>query len=117
MRERAGLSYPSGIETQDAFREAIKEERAMELCFEFTRRNDLIRWGELTSAMRRSRTYPVDATKQEWKQATLNNAQGYLTVDESYNYFPIPDAEMAVNKAITLIIRVGNQFNKKMGIK
>lgn len=101
VRERAGLTYPSGIETQDKFREAIKEERAMEFCFEFTRRNDLIRWGELTSAMLRSRTYPVDATTEEWKQATLNNAQGYLTVDDTYNYFPIPDAEMSVNKAIT----------------
>ena len=101
VRERAGLKYPENIDTQDAFREAIKEERAMELCFEFTRRNDLIRWGELVSATTRSRTYSFDAEKEEWKQATLNNAQDYLNLSDTYNYFPIPDAEMAVNKAIT----------------
>lgn len=100
VRERAGLSYPVNIDTQDSFREAIKEERAMELCFEFTRRNDLIRWGELVSATQRSRSYTI-GTEQEWKQATLNNAQNYLNIKDFYNYFPIPDAEMAVNKAIT----------------
>ena len=48
--------YQCGKRTQESktcsksdetgFRKAIKDERAMELCFEYTRRFDLIRWGD-----------------------------------------------------------------------
>lgn len=34
---------------EESFRKAIKDERAMELCFEYTRRFDLIRWETITN--------------------------------------------------------------------
>lgn len=101
VRTRAGLEYPKDIESQDAFRKAVKEERAMELCFEFTRRNDLIRWGEFTEKMQERRSEAIASDPSIWVQVKLNNVQNYLDVTDTYNYFPIPDAEMAVNKAIT----------------
>ena len=36
----------------------------------------------------------------EWNQGP-SNVYTYFQVSSTYNYFPIPDAEMAVNKAIT----------------
>ena len=36
---------------EESFRKAIKDERAMELCFEYTRRFDLIRWGDYYKLM------------------------------------------------------------------
>jgi len=54
VRERAGVNvdrYIPSLTTQSKFREAIKDERAMELCFEYTRRFDLIRWGEFVERM------------------------------------------------------------------
>ena len=47
VRNRAGIApYEEGSLSKEAFRQAVKDERAMELCFEHTRRHDLIRWGE-----------------------------------------------------------------------
>ena len=37
--------------SKDAFLQLIKNERARELCFEATRKYDLIRWGEFETAM------------------------------------------------------------------
>lgn len=52
VRIRAGISdNTNDLNSQNAFRNAIKDERAMELCFEFTRRFDLIRWGEFVDKM------------------------------------------------------------------
>ncbi|MDR3062108.1 MAG: RagB/SusD family nutrient uptake outer membrane protein, partial [Dysgonamonadaceae bacterium] len=50
VRERAKITPLSGL-SKDEFREALKDERAMELCFEALRRWDLIRWGEFYSKM------------------------------------------------------------------
>ena len=47
VRERAGISKLQANLDEENFRKAIKDERAMELCFEYTRRFDLIRWGRL----------------------------------------------------------------------
>ena len=45
VRRRAGLSnLPTGL-SYEAFRQAIRDERSHELCFEGHRRQDLVRWG------------------------------------------------------------------------
>lgn len=98
VRERAGASdAPAGL-SKDDFRQMVKDERARELCFEYTRHFDLIRWGEFETNMQSL----VNAARAggEWNQGP-SNVYTYFQVSSTYNYFPIPDAELAVNKAIT----------------
>ena len=47
VRDRAGATMVTeGTLNTDQFRQMVKDERGRELCFEYTRRFDLIRWGE-----------------------------------------------------------------------
>lgn len=77
----------------------IKNERAMELCFEGLRRWDLIRWGDYLSAMNEIKTVYIPQTS--WKADRKTSATSYYSIPNSYVYFPIPDYERSVNKAIT----------------
>lgn len=98
VRDRAGLGdLPEG-QSQETFRQAVKDERAMELCFEYTRRFDLIRWGEFVKNMRE--LVPLAQSGENWTQGPTN-VYTYFQVSDTYNYFPIPDEEMSTNKAIT----------------
>lgn len=99
VRTRAGIEKLEDGMDQESFRQAVKDERAMELCFELIRRYDLIRWGELVSSMKEIPLKYTDT--DEWKQITINPITNYFRVTDAYNYFPIPDQEMAVNKKIT----------------
>lgn len=100
VRRRAGLGNLQETEgfqnTQENFRSAIKDERAKELCFEFTRRYDLIRWGEYIKNMNDLVTRTGEKC---WSQGT--QVASFFNIPESYNYFPIPESEMSVNKLIT----------------
>ena len=101
VRSRAGIAtIAEGSLDKDGFRQAVKDERAMELCFELTRRHDLIRWGEFVTNMKE---IPVKYNDSKtWKQINVNPVLDYFSnVEEKYNYFPIPDQEMSVNKKIT----------------
>lgn len=52
VRDRAGISDLTGqITSGEDFLTIIKDERAMELCFEYLRRFDLIRWGDFVDKM------------------------------------------------------------------
>jgi hypothetical protein len=98
VRVRASISPMSGNGlTKEQFREVLKKERAMEFCFEATRRWDLIRWGDFHTAMNGMQSY-VD--RSEWG-AAYKYAANYYKVSKYYNYYPIPDMEMAINKSIT----------------
>lgn len=98
VRNRVGLSMPEGIDSQEKFREAVKNERAMELCFEYTRRYDLIRWGEYIDAMNEMSSVALENDKQwSWGKQT----SPFFAIPSSYNYLPIPDSEISVNKLIT----------------
>jgi hypothetical protein len=98
VRSRAGISplTGSGLSKED-FREAIKRERAMELCFETTRRWDLIRWGEFITNMSNTLT---DIDKSEWS-VDHKYASNYFKITDTYEYYPIPIMELSVNKSIT----------------
>lgn len=98
VRSRAGLSMPSDIDTQTKFRQAIKDERAMELCFEYTRRYDLIRWGEYIDVMNETGRIALQNDKQ-WAYGAQTS--DFFLIPSSYNYLPIPDSERSVNKLIT----------------
>lgn len=97
VRKRAGLNELPDM-TQEEFRQTVKDERAMELCFEYTRRFDLIRWGEYVKNMRALVTEAQSGNN--WTQGPTN-VYTYFNISSTYNYFPIPDAEMSVNKDIT----------------
>lgn len=97
VRERTGLNELPDM-TQEEFRQTVKDERAMELCFEYTRRFDLIRWGEYVKNMRALVTEAQSGNN--WTQGPTN-VYTYFNISSTYNYFPIPDAEMSVNKDIT----------------
>lgn len=98
VRTRANIMPLSGNGlTKEQFREVIKKERAMEFCFEATRRWDLIRWGDFHSVMNAMESY---VNRGEWGSA-YKYAAPYYKVSKAYNYYPIPDMEMSVNKAIT----------------
>ena len=97
VRERDGLNELPDM-TQEEFRQTVKDERAMELCFEYTRRFDLIRWGEYVKNMRALVTEAQSGNN--WTQGPTN-VYTYFNISSTYNYFPIPDAEMSVNKDIT----------------
>ncbi|GAA6257331.1 RagB/SusD family nutrient uptake outer membrane protein [Bacteroides sp. f07] len=98
VRKRAGLDELQKDLSQTEFRQAVKDERAMELCFEYTRRFDLIRWGEYVKNMRA--LVSEAQSGNNWTQGPTN-VYTYFNISDTYNYFPIPDAEMAVNSYIT----------------
>lgn len=99
VRTRAGIDpLESGL-SQDEFREKVKEERAMELCFEMTRRSDLIRWGDYVKNMRELVDRAVRNTDGEWK-AGPTDVYTYFNITETLNHLPIPEIECSVNKKI-----------------
>ena len=101
VRRRAGLSewpnvnnvdgnpYPN---TQDGFRQAIRQERRWELCYEGKRLFDLFRWGILEETFH-ARAAAPDATVQDSIRA--------LNVDMKHNLHPIPFAEIQKNPNLT----------------
>lgn len=97
VRNRAGLNDLPDLQKDD-FRQRVKDERAMELCFEYTRRFDLIRWGDYVKNMQ---ALVSEAQSGANWQLGPTNVYTYFNISSTYNYFPIPDAELSVNKAIT----------------
>ena len=102
VRIRAGISdNTNDLNSQNAFRNAIKDERAMELCFEHTRRYDLIRWGEYVKNMNELAPRALQGANANWATGPSYSVYTFFQITDAYNYFPIPDSEMSVNKAIT----------------
>ena len=98
VRDRAGISDLTGqITSGEDFLTIIKDERAMELCFEYLRRFDLIRWGDFVDKMNEQAV--LAQSGNNWTQG--GQAAPFFRVSSAYQYFPIPDAEKAVNKLIT----------------
>lgn len=99
VRERAGIQPLEAGMGVDEFRQAVKDERAMELCFEYTRRYDLIRWGEYVKNMNAL----VSLAQQggTWNGGNTYSVWTYFQITDAYNYFPIPDSEISVNSQVT----------------
>lgn len=97
VRFRAGITQLAGL-TQAQLRDKIKNERAMELCFEGSRRLDLIRWGDyITNMIGLANSIPNDS---KWPAGSKIFSK-YYSITPSYLFLPIPATEMAVNTAIT----------------
>ena len=90
----ATADLPAGLD-YDRFGDALREERARELCFEGLRRNDLIRWGLFLTTMK------AVAAQFAADSPTAYGVLGYNNVAARNVLLPIPSAEMSVNRAIT----------------
>jgi starch-binding outer membrane protein, SusD/RagB family len=98
VRSRAKITTLTGSGlTKDQFREVIKKERGMELCYEGTRRFDLIRWGDYLKAMTDVSTLLEMSPK--WPVG-VKYAANYFKISPAYLYLPIPAYELSVNKLI-----------------
>ncbi len=98
VRNRAKIKTLTGSGlSKDQFRDVIKKERAMEFCYEATRRYDLIRWGEYVKAM--NDVSNLLSTSTRWSQSLLY-AANYFKIPTTYLYLPIPAYELSVNKLI-----------------
>jgi hypothetical protein len=85
----------SGL-TQDTFRDAIREERARELCFEGIRRFDLVRWGIFIPRMKQ-----IETDMNTNLPSTLKYAvKEYTNVSEKDKWLPIPSLELSLNSAL-----------------
>jgi hypothetical protein len=82
--------------SQDSLRNAVREERARELCFEGLRKFDLIRWGIFVSRMKE-----VGADMNANLPSALKYAvKAYNNVEPKHVWFPIPETEIILNKAM-----------------
>ncbi len=88
VRARAGLPNLEPGLGQGEFRQAVREERRLELSFEGIRRYDLVRWGILLDVMR-------DHFENYYPNLVGN-------VDEHEVLFPIPQREIDLNPGIDL---------------
>lgn len=78
---------------QDSVRNAIREERARELCFEGHRKFDLIRWGIFVPRMKE-----IGADMAANLPGSLKYAvKAYDNVEQKHVWFPIPELELTLN--------------------
>jgi hypothetical protein len=79
---------------QDSLRNAVREERARELCFEGLRKFDLIRWGIFVPRMKE-----IGADMSANLPSALKYAvKAYNNVEPKHVWFPIPELELTLNK-------------------
>lgn len=83
VRKRAGLLPLAGL-TQEAFRDAVRHERGVELVGEGQRKWDLIRWGIWLETMKGLSDYDLPTIGRE-------------NLTSRFELFPIPDIEIAKN--------------------
>lgn len=96
IRQRAGISKLEGLSYTD-FQQAVRDERARELCFESLRKYDLVRWGIYVEAIHDK----LGAATQDKRWATGNQfigARDYAArTQEKHQFLPIPTKELDVN--------------------
>lgn len=76
----------------DSFRKAIRAERARELCFEFVRRSDLIRWGIYVETLQN------EASNFQTNNYQVGMSSVYNRVSQKHLLLPIPISELSLNK-------------------
>jgi hypothetical protein len=82
--------------SQDSLRQAIRDERARELCFEGIRKFDLIRWGIFIPQMKAVGADMTANLPSSLKYGT----KAYNNVQPKHVWFPIPDMELTLNKSL-----------------
>lgn len=93
VRSRAGLAALSGLSCEE-FRQAVRDERSYELCFEGHRKQDLIRWGIYYETVRQTR-YELTG----WHNDALDYyLVGEYTTKGKHELLPIPQRELDLMK-------------------
>lgn len=96
VRERAGIDPLKNLSYSD-FQQAVRDERARELCFESLRKYDLVRWGIYEKAIHDD----LGAATKDSRWATGTNFIGAATyaqrTSEKHQFLPIPTKELGVN--------------------
>ncbi|SEN94359.1 Starch-binding associating with outer membrane [bacterium A37T11] len=82
--------------SKDQFLQAIKEERARELCFEALRKPDLIRWGNFIGDMKNYLAYA-----RANGGTTLAITTAATAISDRNLLLPIPSYELSLNKLVT----------------
>lgn len=83
IRERAGLDPLAGL-NQEQFRQAVRQERGVELVGEGHRKWDLVRWGIWLETMKSLPDHDI-------------LPEGRNNITSRFELFPIPDVEIAKN--------------------
>lgn len=91
--EDAAEAYVNGLNTQEAFFNAIVEERALEFCGEFLRKGDLIRWNMLKDKL-------DEAIEDMLDLRDLDGAYANLTGDALYR---IAEDEMSLEYVFPVV--------------
>ena len=81
----------------DTFKQLVKDERARELCFEGTRKYDLIRWDDYLKNMRVVALNTEDSRWTSGKKFAVSYANN---ASERYKWLPIPNRELGLNKLL-----------------
>lgn len=83
--------------TKESLRQAIRDERARELCYEATRKQDLIRWGIYVQTMKNLAEDIRNNAPANFKfVATIAD-----NIQERNKLWPIPGSEVALNPVLT----------------
>ena len=100
VRDRAGISTRDFSEYDaSSFRELVRNERGRELCFEATRKYDLIRWGIFVESMN---GYVQDATDERWAGSAKASYAAAIgsAVQPKHVVLPVPSVELGVNNLL-----------------
>lgn len=81
--DKAEARLAAATASQDAFREAIVEQRGLELCGEMLRKADLIRWNRLGSTLEAAKAEMTQLLNKEGKYAALPDKIYFQTVTGS----------------------------------
>lgn len=92
----AGCDLQTGLSYEE-FRDAVRNERFRELCFEGQRKLDLIRWGEYVDVMHRL----ADDISADAPENFRYAANAGRNTSERHVLFPIPTTELTMNKQMT----------------
>ena len=89
-----------GVDVSTFSLQDMKDERSRELCFEGLRRQDLIRWGDMTKVMQNVITDNAASCPSTYLTAANMSATNFLSNPVKYTLFPIPYNEMLYDKVL-----------------
>ena len=95
VRRRAGLSNLTAGLSYEVFKQAVRDERSHELCFEGHRKQDLVRWGNYYETIQQT----VSDLNGWHEEANTYYLIGEYTVKGKHELLPIPqrDLDMMTN--------------------
>lgn len=90
-----------GVDVTTFTLQDIMDERSRELCFEGVRRQDLLRWGKMATAMQSVTVDNAANSPTSYLTAANLSAVNFLVNPVKYSLFPIPYNEFLYDNALT----------------